>query len=182
MSEAATTGLRDTDGPHAVRVVARAPDAEAFAPFGAFLEPPALVGDRAHFGEWLHPVSGRSQQCHLNRVAPVSLPLVIDRVESHPHAAQIFLPMGVPRYLVTVMPSHETGAPDPARARAFVVPGTLGVVYRPGAWHTGISVLDGEGSFAVLMWRGGEGDDVFVHVPPIEVRAEADRAVGVNRG
>ena len=148
----------------------RDPDFAAFAPFGAFLEPPAHVGERSIFSHWLEPVAGLSQQCHLNRVAPSTLPVTLDQVECHPHAAQLFLPMGeMSRYLVTVMPSDEAGAPDPAHALAFVVPGALGVVYHPGTWHAGIAVLDAEASFAVLMWRGGAEDDVFAPIPPIEV-------------
>ncbi len=149
---------------------ARLPDRDEFAPFGAFLEPPTTVGDRAHLGEWLEPVPGRALQSHLNRVAPTMLPAVVDRVERHPHAAQLFLPIDVSRYLVTVMPSDQSGDPDPSGARAFVVPGHVGVVYGPGTWHAGISVLGTEGSFAVLMWRGGEDDDVFASIQPIEVR------------
>jgi len=155
----------------ALTVMAREPDADAFAPFGMLLEPPAEVGERAMFSEWLEPVLDRVPQYHLNRVAPTDLPVTIDRVERHPHAAQLFLPIGVSRYLVIVMPSDELGAPDPGRARAFVVPGTMGVAYHPGIWHAGISVLDGEGSFAVMMWRGGADDDDFASVAPIDVRA-----------
>jgi ureidoglycolate lyase len=147
----------------------RHPDPAAFAPFGAFLQPPAGVGDRTMFGQWLEPVPGLSQQCHLNRVAPSTLPLTVNLVESHPHASQLFLPMGMSRYLVTVMPSDEAGAPDPEHALAFVVPGTLGVVYHPGTWHAGIAVLDAEASFAVQMWRGAEEDDVFASITPLEV-------------
>jgi ureidoglycolate lyase len=76
----------------------------------------------------------------------------------------------VSRYLVTVMPSDESGAPDPGRALAFVLPGSLGVVYHPGTWHAGIAVLDAEASFAVLMWRGAEDDDVFTSIAPLEVQ------------
>jgi len=151
-------------------VTAQGPDPALFEPFGAFLGPPDQVGGRAHFGAWLKPVPGRSQQCHLNRVAPSTFPVVLDQVERHPHAAQIFLPVGVSRYLVTVMPSDPSGGPDAEKAVAFVVPGTLGVAYRPGTWHAGISALDAEASFAVLMWRGGSDDDVFSAIPPIEVR------------
>lgn len=160
-------------------VTVREADASAFAPFGAFLEPPAEFGGRARFDEWLMPASGRTPHYHLNRVAPTRLPVTVDRVERHPHAAQLFLPVGVSRYLVTVMPPDESGAPDAARAQAFVVPGTVGVAYRPGTWHAGISVLDGEGSFAVLMWRGGEDDDVFASIPPVELRAVETSADGV---
>jgi len=152
-------------------LIPRAPDPMAFAPFGAFLEPPADVGDRSLFSHWLEPVAGLSQQCHLNRVAPAALPLTLEGVECHPHAAQVFLPLGeVSRYLVTVMPSDEAGGPDHAKALAFVVPGTLGVVYHPGTWHAGIAALDAEASFAVLMWRGAEDDDVFAPIAPLEVQ------------
>lgn len=156
-------------------VHARAPDAEAFAPFGAFVEPPAEVGTRAHFGEWLEPREGLTQQSHVNRVTPATLPATIERVERHPHAAQLFLPMGVSRYLVTVMPATEGGAPDVEDALAFVVPGTVGVVYRPGTWHTGIMALDHEASFAVFMHRGAEDDDVFAPIEALHVYGPGDR-------
>jgi ureidoglycolate lyase len=158
----------------------RAPDPEAFAPYGWFVGRPDDFGGRAHFEEWLAPVEGRTPHYHLNRVTATSLPVTIDRVERHPHAAQLFLPVGVSRYLVTVMPSDADGAPDPAAALAFVVPGTMGIVYRPGAWHTGISSLDDEGSFAVMMWRGGEDDDVFAEVESVVVRETAPAEMAVS--
>ena len=157
-------------------LTARAPDAAAFAPFGAILRPPTDVGGRWMFSEWLEPVPGLSPRYHLNRVAPSAVPVTVNRVEHHPHAAQLFIPMGVSRYLVTVMPSDDAGDPDPGRAVAFQFPGTLGVAYRTGAWHAGITVLDTEASFAVLMWRGGETDDVFASIPPITVRAAGSAA------
>lgn len=157
-------------------LIARDPDPAAFEPFGAFLRPPDAVGERSMFGDWLEAVPGRSQQCHLNRVAPSTLPITLDRVECHPHSAQLFLPIGVSRYLVTVMPSDQAGAPDPVRALAFLLPGMLGVVYRPGTWHAGIAALDTESSFAVLMWRGGEDDDVFAPISPIEVHPSVGSA------
>jgi ureidoglycolate lyase len=152
-------------------LTAQHPDPAAFAPFGSFIEPPAAVGERSMFGRWLEPVAGLSQHCHLNRVTPSTLPLSVDRVECHPHASQLFLPIQVSRYLVTVMPSDESGAPDSTHALAFLLPGTLGVVYHPGTWHTGIAVLDAEATFAVLMWRGGEEDDVFAPIPRLELHA-----------
>ena len=153
-------------------VTPRDADPVAFGPFGAFIDPPAAVGDRAIFSEWLEPVSGRSQQCHVNRVARSTMPVVVEEVECHPHAPQLFVPMGeVSRYLVTVMPSDASGAPDRGGAQSFVVPGSRAVVYAPGTWHTGIKVLDGEASFAVFMWRGGEDDDVFAPVDRFEVDA-----------
>ena len=150
-------------------MIARPPDPRAFAAFGSFLNPPDAPGERAMFGEWMTPVSGLSPQYHLNRVSPTPLPTTVDRVERHPFAAQVFLPIGVSRYLVTVMPSEASGAPDPSRAQSFVLPGTSGVAYRPGVWHAGIAVLDVPASFAVLMWRGAARDDVFADIRPLEI-------------
>jgi ureidoglycolate lyase len=152
-------------------VRAAAPDAAAFAPFGAFIDAPPSVGERRLYSEWLAPVAGLRLQVHTNRVRPSTLPLRVDRVERHSHAAQAFVPLDTGRYLVTVMPSTADGAPDPAGTRAFVVPPTLGVVYRPGVWHCGIVALDHTASFVVLMWRGAADDDVFADVPPLLVQA-----------
>jgi ureidoglycolate lyase len=152
-------------------VRAVAPDMAAFAPFGAFIDAPAQVGERRFYSEWLAPVPARQLQVHTNRVRPAMLPLRVERVERHPHAAQAFVPLDTGPYLVTVMPSRPDGSPDHAAARAFVVPPTLGVVYRPGVWHSGIVALDRQATFVVLMWRGAADDDVFADVPPLLVQA-----------
>ncbi len=150
-------------------VTAASPDAAGFAPFGVFIDMPARAGARRPYSEWLAPVPGLALQFHTNRVPPSRLPLTIGRVERHPHAAQVFLPLSVSRYVVTVLPSLLDGQPDVSQALAFVLPGTLGVVYRAGVWHAGITPLDAEASFAVLMWRGAADDDVFASVPPLAV-------------
>jgi ureidoglycolate lyase len=108
------------------------PDADAFRPYGEILAPPDAPGGRRQFGHWLVPTGSLDLQCHLNSVAASALPFVLDRMERHPHAAQIFLPLDVSRYLVTVMPADAEGLPDAARALSMTLPGTLGIVYRPG--------------------------------------------------
>lgn len=163
-------------------VTVQPPDAVAFQRFGAFLKPPAVVGERSRFDHWLQPLPGLSQRCHLNRVAPSTLPLTLERVERHPHASQVFLPMCVSRYLVTVMPSDSAGGPDATQARSFLLPGTVGVVYHAGTWHAGVAALDAEASFAVLMCRGAEDDDVFAGIPALEVRAAGSDAQAAGEG
>ncbi len=165
-----------------MHVIAGAADAAAFAPFGTFIEAPDDAGERRLYSEWLSPVRGLSPQFHTNRVAASVLPLTLDRVERHPHAAQAFLPLRVTRYVVTVMASDAAGQPDPVSARAFLMPRHLGVIYRAGTWHAGITVLDDEASFAVLMWRGASDDDVFATIPPLVVRPPLDAAIGGARG
>lgn len=162
-----------------------APEAASFAPFGAFVEAPARPGQRRLYSDWLAPVAGLALQVHTNRVTPTASPCTVTRVERHPHAAQLFLPLDGSRYLVTVMPPLPDGRPDAGRALAFVVPATLGVAYHRGTWHAGITALDTEASFAVLMWRGAADDDVLADVPPLQVEADApDRpaAIGGRRG
>lgn len=156
------------------------PDAAAFAPFGALIEPPQAPGDRRMFSDWMTPVDGLSLQFHINHVAPSVLPLRLDQVERHPHSAQAFVPMDVSRYLVTVMPSRADGLPDPAGALCFLMPGTLGVLYRRDAWHAGITVLDRPGAFAVLMWRGAADDDVVVPVAPRQIAVPLAGLAGVT--
>lgn len=151
------------------------PDAEAFAPFGVFISPPACAGARGDYAAVLAPVAGLTPSVYTNLVTPARLPHTLARVERHPHAAQMFLPLVASRYLVVVMPPLADGRPDAAAARAFVVPPTLGVAYRPGVWHAGITALDGEASFAVLMWRGATDDDVFADVAPVVI-ADGERS------
>lgn len=151
-------------------VTARDPDPHAFAAFGALVDGPALHGDRRLYSDWLTPVAGLALQFHINSVCRSELPLVLGGVECHPHAAQVFLPLDVSRYLVTVMPDRG-GSPDPSGALAMILPGTLGVIYRPGTWHAGVTVLDRDGRFAVLMWRGAADDDIFAPTAPLTISA-----------
>lgn len=147
----------------------RAPEAAAFAPFGTLIHPPAEIGTRQFYSEWCAPVAGLRPQLHTNRVAPSDWPVTVTRVERHPHAAQAFMPMRGGPYLVVTMPSLADGQPDGRAAQAWLVPPDLGVIYRAGVWHAGITAIDLEASFAVLMWRGATDDDVFVDIPPIIV-------------
>lgn len=151
----------------ALRILTGAPDGVAFGPFGEILAPPKTHGDRMQFGHWLQPTPALDLRCHLNTVVASALPVALAQVEKHPHTAQIFLPLDVSRYLVTVMPADAEGRPNPARALSMVLPGTLGVVYRPGVWHAPITVLDRDGHFAVMMQRGAPDDDVIVTIPPL---------------
>jgi len=150
-------------------LMARAVDAAAIAPFGTLIHAPAGVGQRQMFSEWVAPVDGLRPQFHVNRVPPSSAPVIIPQVEQHPHAAQVFVPLDGGPYLVVVMPSRPDGQPDTAAARAWIVPPTLGIAYRPGVWHASIIALEREACFSVMMWRGAPDDDVVTPVTPVAV-------------
>lgn len=151
----------------------RAPDTAAFAPFGRFVTAPDLPGARAYFSDALHERPETSAPVlHVNKVLPVDLPHQVTTVERHPFAAQCFFPLDVARYAVVVMPSDEAGLPRPEAALAFLLPGTMGVLYHRGVWHMGATVLDRPGHFVVLMWRGGpQQDDDFRSIPPMTLTA-----------
>ncbi len=150
-----------------------APDPVLFAPYGSFVEPPPVAGQRAFFSDHLVPRAEASAPVlHVNHVAPSALPLTVTRLERHPHAAQIFIPLSVSRYVTLVMPSDANGEPLPDQALGFLMPGTVGVVYHPGVWHAGATVLDATGHFAVLMWRGAANDDEFCTIPSLQLSAD----------
>ena len=149
------------------RVAIQAMDAALFAPFGTVVRAPDAPGGRAQYGHHIAPRPGLALQFHMNAVAPSPLPLRLSQVERHPHAAQVFLPVDVGRYLVTVMAAQSGGSPDPAQTLCFLMPGTLGVIYHPGVWHAGATVLDKTGHFAVLMQRGAADDDVLADIAPL---------------
>ena len=148
--------------------------AEEFAPFGAVIDRPAEAGQRQFYSDWLGG-EGIAPVFHVNHVPAASLPVTLNKLERHPHAAQCFVPLDVSRYLVTVAPSLPDGAADLRGLRSFLLPGCLGVIFARGVWHAGASVLDRAGAFAVLMWRGAPDDDVFVEIPPTQL--VADRGV-----
>lgn len=86
-------------------------------------------------------------------------------LERHPCSAQAFIPMNATRYLAIV--ALGAAAPDPATARAFVVPGNAGITYHAGVWHHPIVALDGETDFVCLVWEDGSPDDCDEHpLPP----------------
>jgi ureidoglycolate lyase len=152
-----------------MRIAALTAPPAALSRFAVLVEPPAHPGDRRLYSDWLAPVPGLALQFHLNHVAPSVLPLEITQAEAHPHAAQVFLPVDVDRYVVTVMPGGD--APDPSGALSVILPGRVGIVYRPGAWHAGMTALGRPGHFAVLMWRGAADDDRFAPIPSLTVAA-----------
>ena len=46
------------------------------------------------------------------------------------------------------------------------------MIFNPGVWHLGATVLDRPGHFTVLMWRGGPlQDDDFRTIAPLTLIA-----------
>ena len=138
---------------------------ESFRPFGRLVHRPDEVG-RTWLDATIESNDGTARlRASLTVIDPVAPPLVVPRMERHPHSAQMFLPLAVARYLVVVAPDRG-GAPDPAKARAFIVPGDLGIVYAIDQWHCPMQVLDSRASFVVLMAMSGTGrDEAWAELP-----------------
>lgn len=126
-----------------------------------------MAGQRAFFSDSLGDRPAASAPVlHVNKVEPSALPLQVSEVERHSFASQCFFPLDVEAYVTLVMPSDGDGKPLPDEALAFQMPGTKGVIYNPGVWHLGATVLQRPGNFVVLMWRGGLRQDDEVHTIP----------------
>ena len=132
----------------------------ALAPFGALIEAPKMAGARSSYTEWLGSThEGMTPRLHINRVNPSTVPYALTMLERHPYSAQMFVPLALSQYVIVVAASLPDGSPDLHRVHAFLAPGDVGVVYAAGTWHGGATVLDRQGSFAVLMWRNDTADD-----------------------
>jgi ureidoglycolate lyase len=142
-----------------LRLIARPLTPEAFAPYGEVLAAPAEAG-RRYFGPKLENRRVRAGlDFSLSTIAASSLPLKLRLFERHAFSAQVFMPVDVARYLVTVCPDTGQGRPDTAQSVSFVVPPDLGVMYVAGTWHHPMVALDRMGRFSVVMWACGDADD-----------------------
>lgn len=148
-------------------IVAEPITPEAFAPYGDVLECPAEPG-RVYFDQGL--ANGRPEvgaSLSLAHVAPLAeMPLSVVRMERHEFSSQSFMPLDASRYVIVVAPKAAGGGPDADKARAFWVPGDVGVTYHINVWHHPMVVLDRAARFAVVMFRdAGPRDEEFAPVP-----------------
>ena len=143
---------------------------EAFAPFGTLLDP-AIDRSRVDFaGPTTNDRAAARANLAIVRPPVVASGVVIDIVERHPFSTQAFMPLDVVAYVIVVAPDDAVGQADLDRARAFTVPGTMGIVYGVGTWHVGMSVLGLPGGMAMLVHEDGtDGDCEYVTVPGFSV-------------
>ena len=144
----------------------------AFAPFGDVLEiqDGGIPVNEGHGTR--HPIpwelesleAGARLELAMFRLVPRPRPVVIRQLERHPHSSQAFLPMDGRRSLVVVAPARDDGRPDVAAAQAFFSRGDQGLIYRPSAWHAGLTTLEAAGMFAMLIWRGRRADSEVLHL------------------
>lgn len=148
---------------------------ERFAPFGTVIAAPSEPG-RASFADSLAH-DERPPVLSTTHVSGSALPLMVDRLERHPHSSQSFLPLDVRQWLIVV-----ASAAEPSSLRAFVAGDDVGVTIHRNVWHHGLTALDNPGRFAVLMWKDGVDDDELVDIDPVRITgAGSSRGAGPDR-
>lgn len=145
--------------------------AEAFAPYGDVVDPPA-EGARISLTDTLRAIDGALQpRLSFSTATAWTLPLLATEMERHNRSSQCFVPMDVARWVVLVA-ADLGGRPDPDALRAFLVRGDQAVNYHLGTWHHPVRALGRPGRFAVLMWTTGStpGDEEWSTLPePVEI-------------
>jgi ureidoglycolate lyase len=174
MDRQVSTGAENTDRGNGVNTLRLFPlTADAISPFGSIIESPTNPGDRTVYTQWLgSDRTGMTPRLHTNSLHPTVLPYAIQVLERHPYSAQLFLPLDVAQYVVVVAPTADDGTPDLMEAHALLAPGNIGIVYAPAVWHAPATVLERQGTFAVVMWRNDTADDeeFTTLASPIQIR------------
>lgn len=77
-----------------------------------------------------------------------TFPLRIIKLERHRQASQVFIPLGMHRFVVVVAPGRET--PDWEQVTAFLTSPGQGISLHRGTWHHGLVALNDADRFAVI--------------------------------
>ena len=77
-----------------------------------------------------------------------TFPLRIAKLERHRQASQVFIPLGMHRFVVVVAPGLET--PDWEQVTAFLTSPGQGICLHRETWHHGLIALNDADRFAVI--------------------------------
>ena len=77
-----------------------------------------------------------------------TFPLRITKLERHLQASQVFIPLGMHRFVVVVAPGGK--APDWDQVTAFLTSPGQGISLHRGTWHHGLVALNDADRFAVI--------------------------------
>jgi ureidoglycolate lyase len=152
---------------------------KAFAPFGRLIrhEAGVAIADASSaFFKGSMATLPVIEWVHLSE--SVSLPLKVTRLEHHPFSDQTFLPHSGSPYLVVVSSSQADGQPDLASARAFEVPGTIGVTFNAKVWHRSLAPLKAPSAFVMAMLRTGREDDTIIYA--LDARTNGTRTSPIS--
>jgi len=97
-------------------------------------------------------------------------PLRIAALERHRQASQVFIPLGLHRFVAVVAPAGDR--PEWDEVRAFVTRPGQGVSLHRGTWHHGLVALGDGHRFAVIE-GGNYRDDTQLSSAPLELWLDA---------
>ena len=157
---------------------------DAFSPFGQLMPTPKPGETRVELIEELQNLRlAAKPRLSLAIVGPTDLPLVATQMERHVFSSQAFIPYECDSYLVLVAPHGPTGSPDMVGLKAFRVPGSIGINYKPDTWHHPLTALETSGRFVVLTFVENTADDEeFVSLAQPVAIAEMREGIDVKEG
>ena len=141
---------------------------DAFAPFGDVLEatgkPDKIINNgfcgRYHDRAQLDFGAGGRAGISVFKAEPRALPYKLELMERHPDGCQVFIPMSLDDYLVTVA---EDDNGTPVNIRAFIAGAGQGINYHRNTWHGVLTPLAAPGLFTVVD-RIGETPNLEEHL------------------
>lgn len=135
---------------------------DSFAPYGSIIQKPERGGDveRDYLSWWggLYDLDFE-EQASLGVLTIKRRPFVVDQLERHIKAVEVFLPLKG----VSLMPFADPA--DINRCEAFIVDGTVGLVIDRGVWHFPPFPVTGEMEF-ILIVRKDTADDLEIRDIP----------------
>jgi ureidoglycolate lyase len=143
------------------RVECQTISAETFAPFGSLIDARSVVPELINDGSTkrysdlatLDLKGGIADPKLSIYVASArTFPMKIAKLECHRQASQLFMPLGMQRFLVVVAPG--TDQPDWHRVSAFLTEPGQGVCLHRRTWHHGLIAINDADRFAVI--EGGD--------------------------
>jgi ureidoglycolate lyase len=153
--------------------------AAAFAPFGQVIDAsgvdPEIINDgstRRHSDLASLDLRGpeRDPAISIYVADARKFPLRIAKLERHQQASQVFIPLGMHRFIVVVATGVES--PEWQNVSAFLTAPGQGVCLRRNCWHHGLIALGDGDRFAVIEGGNYRFDTVeVVAVEEIELHA-----------
>lgn len=146
-------------------------DARTFENFGDLIDParvvPEAINDgttRRHSDLAQLDVGARGNPVlSIYEASARELPMPIRRLERHREASQVFVPLGMHRFIVVVAPGLE--APEWMDIRAFITAPGQGIALRRACWHHGLVALNDGDRFAVIEGANYREDVTEVEAP-----------------
>jgi ureidoglycolate lyase len=142
---------------------------EAFAPFGDVIEAEGRerVTINQGFAERFNDLAkvdtltdGGATTISIARGTPQTAPIVLELVERHPLASQMFYPLQDKDWLIVVAPGE--GPPSPHSLRAFRASGRQGINFARNVWHHPLLMPAPIGEFLIID-RKGPGNNLEEH-------------------